>query len=73
MVAKVSPVLAQVSSKDDSDKENQQLQPSPQDKPQEVGEQERPPPQEQSQEKTPVIEVCQSNPCDKLFSDQTKI
>ncbi|XP_051975861.1 S phase cyclin A-associated protein in the endoplasmic reticulum isoform X1 [Xyrauchen texanus] len=58
MVAKVSPVLAHVSPKDDSDKENQQLQPSPKDKPQEVGEQEQPISQEQSQEtkKIPIIE-----------------
>ncbi|XP_051548235.1 S phase cyclin A-associated protein in the endoplasmic reticulum-like isoform X3 [Myxocyprinus asiaticus] len=58
MVAKVSPVLAHVSPKDDSDKENQQLQPSPQDKAQEMREQEQLIPQEQSQEmeKTSVIE-----------------
>ncbi|XP_056595881.1 S phase cyclin A-associated protein in the endoplasmic reticulum isoform X3 [Triplophysa dalaica] len=56
MVAKVSPVLAQVSSKDDSDKENQQLHLSPQDKPLDVGVQEQPLPQEKTQEKTPVIE-----------------
>uniref|UniRef100_A0A8C1U152 S-phase cyclin A-associated protein in the ER n=1 Tax=Cyprinus carpio TaxID=7962 RepID=A0A8C1U152_CYPCA len=36
MVAKVSPVLAHVSPKDDSDKENQHIQPSPQEKSQEV-------------------------------------
>uniref|UniRef100_A0A673IGE9 S phase cyclin A-associated protein in the endoplasmic reticulum-like n=1 Tax=Sinocyclocheilus rhinocerous TaxID=307959 RepID=A0A673IGE9_9TELE len=35
MVAKVSPVLAHVSPKDDSDKENQRIQPSPQEKSQE--------------------------------------
>ncbi|XP_052399724.1 S phase cyclin A-associated protein in the endoplasmic reticulum-like isoform X3 [Carassius gibelio] len=58
MVAKVSPVLAHVSPKDDSDKENQNIQPSPQEKSQEVKEQEQPIPQEQSQEveKTSVIE-----------------
>ncbi|KAL0154890.1 hypothetical protein M9458_049153, partial [Cirrhinus mrigala] len=58
MVAKVSPVLAQVSPKDDSDKENQHIQPSPQEKSQEVKEEEQPAPQEQSQEmeKTSVIE-----------------
>ncbi|XP_065148191.1 S phase cyclin A-associated protein in the endoplasmic reticulum isoform X5 [Paramisgurnus dabryanus] len=58
MVAKVTPVLAKVSPKDDSNKENQQLQPSPPDKPLEVGKQEQPLPQEQSQEeeKTPIIE-----------------
>ncbi|XP_051546067.1 S phase cyclin A-associated protein in the endoplasmic reticulum-like isoform X3 [Myxocyprinus asiaticus] len=58
MVAKVSPVLAHVSPKDDSDKENQQLQPSPKDKAQEVREQEQPISQEQSQEtdKIPIIE-----------------
>ncbi|KAA0724268.1 S phase cyclin A-associated protein in the endoplasmic reticulum [Triplophysa tibetana] len=61
MVAKVSPVLAQVSSKDDSDKENQQLHLSPQDKPLDVGEQEQPLPQEQSQEKTRVIEPPAEN------------
>uniref|UniRef100_A0A673IMI3 S phase cyclin A-associated protein in the endoplasmic reticulum-like n=1 Tax=Sinocyclocheilus rhinocerous TaxID=307959 RepID=A0A673IMI3_9TELE len=38
MVAKVSPVLAHVSPKDDSDKENQRIQPSPQEKSQEVRE-----------------------------------
>ncbi|XP_077067263.1 S phase cyclin A-associated protein in the endoplasmic reticulum isoform X6 [Siphateles boraxobius] len=57
--AKVSPVLAHVSPKDDSDKENQQIQePSRQEKSQEVKEQEQPIPQEQSQEmeKTSVIE-----------------
>uniref|UniRef100_A0A9J8CVQ9 S-phase cyclin A-associated protein in the ER n=1 Tax=Cyprinus carpio carpio TaxID=630221 RepID=A0A9J8CVQ9_CYPCA len=36
MVAKVSPVLAHVSPKDDSDKENQHIQPSPQEKSQEA-------------------------------------
>uniref|UniRef100_A0A8C1R5L1 S-phase cyclin A-associated protein in the ER n=1 Tax=Cyprinus carpio TaxID=7962 RepID=A0A8C1R5L1_CYPCA len=36
MVAKVNPVLAHVSPKDDSDKENQRIQPSPQEKSQEV-------------------------------------
>ncbi|XP_055047817.2 S phase cyclin A-associated protein in the endoplasmic reticulum isoform X4 [Misgurnus anguillicaudatus] len=58
MVAKVTPVLAKVSPKDDSNKENQQLQPSPPDKPLEVGKQEQALPQEQSQEeeKTPIIE-----------------
>ncbi|XP_026058746.1 S phase cyclin A-associated protein in the endoplasmic reticulum-like isoform X1 [Carassius auratus] len=58
MVAKVSPILAHVSPKDDSDKENQHLQPSPQKKSQEVMEQEQPLPQEQRQEteKTSVIE-----------------
>ncbi|XP_051978575.1 S phase cyclin A-associated protein in the endoplasmic reticulum-like isoform X2 [Xyrauchen texanus] len=58
MVAKVSPVLAHVSPKDDSDKENQQLQPSPKDKAQEVMEKEQLIPQEQSQEmeKTSVTE-----------------
>uniref|UniRef100_A0A673IHW6 S phase cyclin A-associated protein in the endoplasmic reticulum-like n=1 Tax=Sinocyclocheilus rhinocerous TaxID=307959 RepID=A0A673IHW6_9TELE len=39
MVAKVSPVLAHVSPKDDSDKENQLIHPSPQEKSQEVREQ----------------------------------
>ncbi|XP_073688432.1 S phase cyclin A-associated protein in the endoplasmic reticulum isoform X4 [Garra rufa] len=58
MVAKVSPVLAHVSPKDDSDKENQRIQPPPQEKSQEVKEQEPPVPQEQTQEteKTSVIE-----------------
>ncbi|XP_058622548.1 S phase cyclin A-associated protein in the endoplasmic reticulum isoform X5 [Onychostoma macrolepis] len=58
MVAKVSPVLTHVSPKDDSDKENQRIQPSSQEKSQEVKEQEQPVPQEQSQEteKTSVIE-----------------
>uniref|UniRef100_A0A673ICH5 S phase cyclin A-associated protein in the endoplasmic reticulum-like n=1 Tax=Sinocyclocheilus rhinocerous TaxID=307959 RepID=A0A673ICH5_9TELE len=58
MVAKVSPVLAHVSPKDDSDKENQLIHPSPQEKSQEVREQEQPVPQEQSKEteKTSVIE-----------------
>lgn len=62
MVAKVSPVLAHVSPKDDSDKENQRIQPSSQEKSQEVREQEQPVPQEQSQEteKTSVIEVLTS-------------
>ncbi|KAG1939378.1 S phase cyclin A-associated protein in the endoplasmic reticulum [Pimephales promelas] len=56
--AKVSPVLAHVSPKDDSDKENQHIQPLPQEKPLEVKEQEQPISQEQSQEmeKTSVIE-----------------
>nr|XP_055047815.1 S phase cyclin A-associated protein in the endoplasmic reticulum isoform X2 [Misgurnus anguillicaudatus] len=63
MVAKVTPVLAKVSPKDDSNKENQQLQPSPPDKPLEVGKQEQPLPQEQSQEeeKTPIIEPQAEN------------
>ncbi|XP_059402735.1 S phase cyclin A-associated protein in the endoplasmic reticulum-like isoform X1 [Carassius carassius] len=63
MVAKVSPVLAHVSPKDDSDKENQNIQPSPQEKSQEVKEQEQPIPQEQSQEveKTSVIEPPAEN------------
>uniref|UniRef100_A0A673IEG4 S phase cyclin A-associated protein in the endoplasmic reticulum-like n=1 Tax=Sinocyclocheilus rhinocerous TaxID=307959 RepID=A0A673IEG4_9TELE len=62
MVAKVSPVLAHVSPKDDSDKENQLIHPSPQEKSQEVREQEQPVPQEQSKEteKTSVIEVLTS-------------
>lgn len=61
--AKVSPVLANVSPKDDSDKENQRILPSPQEKSQEVKEQEQPIPQEQSQEmeKTSIIEVLTSS------------
>ncbi|XP_073688430.1 S phase cyclin A-associated protein in the endoplasmic reticulum isoform X2 [Garra rufa] len=63
MVAKVSPVLAHVSPKDDSDKENQRIQPPPQEKSQEVKEQEPPVPQEQTQEteKTSVIEPPAEN------------